>query len=143
MRKVYIDESKVGLIKEYEEPITRFRFFQDVKKFLQGLLDDPINARPSEKLQSQGLTDKVLRQRLIDNGIVKRKENIDEPYDEEKGKKVSRYYLSYKIPKKGFKEKMSRLYDSLFNKVDEERVYVYDPMHGDDGYPNETMYDMH
>ena len=42
------------------------------------------------------------------------KERIDEPHNEETGEIESRYYLSYKVPKKDFKKKIRRLYQKLF-----------------------------
>ena len=107
MRTIYINESQVKLLKEACEPITFFRFF------IQGLLDNPIDTKPSGLLQSHGLTNNILRQKLVDKGIIVRKEKIDEPTDET-GKMTSRYYVSYKVPKQDFKRKIRRLYQNLF-----------------------------
>ena len=41
---------------------------------------------------------------------IKKKERIDEPYNEEEGKNTSRYYVSYKVPKEDFKKKLRRFY---------------------------------
>lgn len=113
MKTIYINESQVRLLKEASEPITFFRFLTEVKKFIQGLLDNPIDTKPSGLLQSHGLTNNILRQKLVDKGIIVRKEKIDEPTDET-GKMTSRYYVSYKVPKQDFKRKIRRLYQNLF-----------------------------
>lgn len=114
MKIIYLSEEKLQALKEAEKPMTFFAFFTEVKKFLKELLVDPLNAKPSDLLRQRGIDDKMLRQRLQDRGIIVKSEKIDEPYDEEQGKQTSRYYLSYKIPKKDFKKKVRRLYQNLF-----------------------------
>jgi hypothetical protein len=42
--------------------------------------------------------------------VIVKKENINEPHNEVTGEIESRYYLSYKVPKKDFKKKLRRLY---------------------------------
>ena len=116
MRLVYIKESKVGILKESEEEFTFFRFFVELKKFIKDLLIDPIHARPSKELISHGLNNDVLRTKLNDEGIIVKKEKIDEPHNEATGEIESRYYLSYKVPKKDFKKKLRRLYQKTFEK---------------------------
>jgi len=113
MRTILIDESKLMLIKE-EEEFTFFQFFHGVKKFIENLLHDPINARPSENLVKRGLTNDVLRKKLQDEGVIIKKENIKEPHNEVTGEIESRYYLSYKVPRKGFKRKLRRMYQKMF-----------------------------
>ena len=110
MKLIYIKESKVDVLKESEEELTFWRFFVEVKKFITDLLTDPIHARPSIVLVSHGLDNDFLRKKLQDDAVIIKSENIDEPYDEATGNKESRYYLSYKVPKKGFKKKLRRIY---------------------------------
>ena len=110
MKLVYIKESKIDVLKESEEELTFLRFFVEVKKFITELLTDPIHARPSVTLVSHGLDNDALRRKLQDEMIIIKKENIDEPHNEVTGDRESRYYLSYKVPKKDFKKKLRRLY---------------------------------
>lgn len=110
MKLVYIKESKIDVLRESEEELTFLRFFVEVKKFITELLTDPIHARPSVTLVSHGLNNDVLRRKLQDEMIIIKKENIDEPHNEVTGDRESRYYLSYKVPKKDFKKKLRRLY---------------------------------
>lgn len=109
-----LDESQVALLKEDKEEVTFFEFFTEVKKFIKDLLTNPIEARPSPFLVSIGLRDGILREKLIDRNIIVKSEKIDEPYNEETKGKESRYYISYKVPKKDFKRKMRRFYQSIF-----------------------------
>ena len=110
MKHIYIKESKVGILKESEEELTFLRFFVEVKKFITDLLTDPIHARPSLTLVSNGLDNDTLRRKLQDEMVIVKKENINEPHNEVTGEIESRYYLSYKVPKKDFKKKLRRLY---------------------------------
>lgn len=114
MKLVYIKESKVGILKESEEELTFLRFFVEVKKFITDLLTDPIHARPSLTLVSHGLDNDNLRRKLQDEMVIVKKENINEPHNEVTGEIESRYYLSYKVPKKDFKKKLRRLYQKIF-----------------------------
>lgn len=116
-RKVYINESQIGVIEGSR--MTFFRFFYNIKEFIKNLLQDPINAKPSELLMSNGFDDKSLRQTLIDSGIIVRKETIDEPNGED-GKPRSMYHISYKVPKMDFKKKIRKLYNDNFK--DEKRI---------------------
>lgn len=112
-KKVYIKENKISLIKESQEPLPFQTFFEEIVKFIKGLLNDPIQAKPSELLISHGLTNKLLRKELADNSVVIKTENIDEPIDDTTGKKVSRYYLSYRVPKENFKNKLRQCYNNF------------------------------
>jgi hypothetical protein len=114
MKKVFINENKIDVIMESEEEYTFFQFFNDIKSFMKDLLNDPIHARPNERLKQHGISNDVARTKLQDDGIIIKSEKIDEPFDETTGKQTSRYYLSYKIPKKDFKKKIRRLYQKLF-----------------------------
>lgn len=116
MRKVYINEDKMKLIAESEEEYTFFQFFNDMKSFIKDLLNDPIHARPNERLKQHGISNDEARTKLQDGGIIIKTEKIDEPFDEATGKQTSRYYLSYKVPKKDFKKKMRRLYQKLIQR---------------------------
>ena len=104
---------KTAMIKS-EEKMTFFSFFKEIKKFIVDLLEDPINAKPGEELSMRGFTSGKLRKLLRDANVIVMKEKIDEPHNEETGELESRYYLSYKVPKKNFKKKIRRLYQNLF-----------------------------
>ena len=134
MKKIYISEDKVKNIimsspqinihsvvnnddnNKKKEPFTFYKFFNDVKKFISDLLKDPIYARPSKLLMSNGLDNDKLRITLQDEGVVIKKETIKEPRNEVSGKIESRYYVSYKVPKKDFKKKLRRMYQRMFEK---------------------------
>ena len=88
-------------------------FYEEVVKFIKGLLNDPIKTKPSDVLIDLGIHNGELRKKLYDYNVITKKENIDEPFDETTGKKVSRYYVSYKVHKENFKDKIRKLYNDL------------------------------
>lgn len=113
-RKVHINEDQVKVLSEERGEVSFLSFFDDVRDFLVGLLNDPIGARPSGMLAIHGLDNDTLRKMLCDRNVVIKSEKIDEPYDEVKKKKVSRYHLSYKVPRKNLKRKLRRIFQSVF-----------------------------
>ena len=114
MKKIYISEGSIPVLVESEEKMSFFMFSNEVKKFIVKLLEDPIEAKPGRNLLIRGFTSGKLRKLLRDANIITMKERIDEPHNEETGEIESRYYLSYKVPKKDFKKKLRRLYQKLF-----------------------------
>ena len=83
--------------------------------------NDPIGTKPSETLERYGLTNGELRKLLLDYDIITKKENITEPFDERDGKMVSKYSVSYKVPKENFKNKIRNLHKAIFP-IDEIRL---------------------
>ena len=118
MRKVYINEDSIPevkkLIEESEEKMSFLYFYEQIRDFIKDLLNDPMGAVPSKPLRIRGLHNGKLRKMLRDANIIQMKEKIDEPHSEETGEIESRYYLSYKVPKKDFKKKIRRLYQKVF-----------------------------
>jgi hypothetical protein len=111
MKKIiYIKESSLNLLK----PLPFLLFFKEIVAFIKGLLNDPIGTKPSETLKKYGFENGILRNKLLDYDIITKKEDISEPYDEESGKMVSRYSVSYKVPKENFKDKIRKLYNDSF-----------------------------
>jgi len=118
MKIIYINENRIPeikrLIDESTEKISFLLFFEQIRDFIKGLLEDPINTKPSQILRDRGLHNGKLRKMLRDANIIKMSEKIDEPHSEETGEIESRYYISYKVPKKDFKKKVRRLYQKIF-----------------------------
>jgi hypothetical protein len=113
MNTVILPESSLSVLKEMDEEVTFFKFFNEIKKFIADLLDDPVHAMPSQFLVAHGLTCKELKNKLIAINAIVRKEDINEPKDEN-GEPKSTYGVSYKVPRNGFKRKIKRLYQHTF-----------------------------
>ena len=113
MKVIRINESKFNRLLEEKDELPFQTFYEEVLKFIKDLLNKPIEAKPSETLMSYGLTNGKLRKKLCDYGVINKKEDIREPYDESDGKQKSRYYVSYSVPRKDFKDKLRELHKSL------------------------------
>lgn len=113
MKIVHLNESKFNAILEEKKGLPFQTFYEEVLKFIKGLLNDPIGTKPSEILRDYGLHNGMLRKKLLDYGVITKEEDIREPYDETDGNQESRYYVSYKVPRENFKDKLRKLHSSL------------------------------
>ena len=78
-RTIYINESHVPTLLEASGEVTFYTFFTKVKNFLKELLDNPFTADVDDFLKNHGVTKEELLDRMLERGIIKKKENIDEP----------------------------------------------------------------
>ena len=119
MKIIHLNESSFKRIlsegDEEKRELPFQTFYEEVLKFIKGLLNDPINTKPSEILVDSGWDNGTLRKELYDNGIIIKKEDIREPYDETSGKQTSRYYVSYRVPRENFKDKLRKLHKTNNN----------------------------
>ena len=113
-RTIIINESQIEAIKESNEEVTFFEFFNNAKDFLRGLLEDPINTKPNEFWKKHGFNKSGLIKKLMDANILDRSEKIKEYPVTEATKMESRYIVKYKVRKKNFERKLHRLFSSLF-----------------------------
>lgn len=113
--KIYIPQNKLSLIKEsINEEVTFFEFYRDIKKFTKDLLSNPFHANTSGVLQKKGISKDELKSILLDRDIIKKKERIDEPYDDKLGKKKSMFHVIYTVPKRNFESNIKSLYKYYF-----------------------------
>lgn len=121
MKKVIIKESALLLLKESQEEVTFYKFFNEAKAFLKELLNNPLHPNIPDFFKTHGISKSVLINRMLDRDIITKKESINEPYDAD-GNKKSMHYLEYKVPKKDFERKLRRLYTYFFenNKNNDE-----------------------
>ena len=110
-RRIYISEDKIGVLSSSKDEMTYFKFQTEVKKFLRELLSNPINADITDYLKGRGISRDDILNRMLDRGIVIKKEGFDERYDAESKKKKSIHHLKYTVCSKNFEDKMHRLYD--------------------------------
>ena len=115
---IHINESSFNRILVSEEDENKKElpfqtFYEEVLKFIKGLLNDPIGTKPSEILRDYGLHNGILRKKLLDYDVIKKDEDIREPYDETDGRQESRYYVKYSVPRENFKDKLRKVHSSL------------------------------
>lgn len=121
MKKIIIKENALPLLKESQEEVTFYKFFNEAKIFLKELLNNPLHPNIPDFFKTHGISKSVLINRMLDRDIITKKESINEPYDAD-GNKKSMHYLEYKVPKKDFERKLRRLYTYFFenNKDNDE-----------------------
>lgn len=121
MKKIIIKENALPLLKESQEEVTFYKFFNEAKTFLKELLNNPLHPNIPDFFKTHGISKSVLINRMLDRDIITKKESINEPYDAD-GNKKSMHYLEYKVPKKDFERKLRRLYTYFFenNKDNDE-----------------------
>ena len=114
MKIVHLNESSFKRVLTEEKKELPFQtFYEEVLKFIKGLLNDPIGTKPSEILRGYGLHNGMLRKKLLDYGVITKEEDIREPYDETDGNQTSRYYVKYSVPRENFKDKLRKLHGNL------------------------------
>ena len=121
-RIFYINESTINDLFNAKD-MTEYKFISNVKKFLSQLIDDPVNAQPSRVLKFNGLDRKKLISKLMDNGIIIKKERISDR-DENGNPKTATMLVSFKIPREDFDHKMKKLYISLFENVQSPYEFI-------------------
>lgn len=121
-RIFYINESTINDLFDAKD-MTEYKFISNVKKFLSQLIDDPVNAQPSRVLKFNGLDRKKLINKLMDNGIVIKKERISDK-DENGNPKTATMLVSFKVPREDFDHKMKKLYISLFENVQSPYEFI-------------------
>ena len=130
MKKIYITESQLQTLIEKKEEVLFQEFIIGVKSFLKDLLKNPGQAKLSDLFSRNNITKKDLLNKMSDLGLIKKTERIDEVPIEETSKKVAKRFISYKVPKARFQDKMKQLYKELFKENVELDTYKI----GTDGY---------
>lgn len=123
-KKVYINENQIRVLKESMKEVTFESFFNNVKSFLSELLTDPLNAKVGELFTTHGHSQKDLLKKMIDRGLLTRKENIKELPYEPNGEKEAKMIIKYSVPRKNFDKKMRRLYLEMFPEPIEESSII-------------------
>lgn len=87
---------------------TYYKFNANIRKFIDGLREDPIHTEPSQLLQDYGFTKDVLIRILMKRGIVKRKESIKDSTNSNFKKPT--YVVRYTIMGDNYQEKTEQMY---------------------------------
>jgi hypothetical protein len=130
VKKIYINENQakslMNFVREGKEEVTFNEFVVSVKQFLKDLLHKPKEAKPSELFSNNGIGKNELISKMKELGLVKSSERIDEIPIEEGGKKVAKRFVTYKIPKARFKDKVKQLYRDIFVEGNEPQMVTED-----------------
>ncbi len=112
MKCIHINESTYNRVFSPKDELPFQTFYEEMLEFIKGLLNDPIETKPSKILSDYGFSNKFLRNELVDCDILSRNTKIDEPYGED-GRQKSMMTLSYKVHKDNFKDKLRKMYSKI------------------------------
>lgn len=111
---IIINESDFYRLQENMQ-MTEHKFHQNIRLFISQLLQDPVNAQPSELLKENGCKRGYLIATLLKYHILEKQERISDK-DADGNPKTATMLVKYKCPKKDFDRKIEKLYIRLFEK---------------------------
>ena len=120
-RIIILNESDVQRLQKISEgydkemEMTEQKFHSNIRNFISQLLQDPVNAQPSNIFRENGLSRSVLLKYLLQSGILVRNERISDR-DENGEPKTATMMVKFRCPKKNFDRKIQKLYMRLFEK---------------------------
>lgn len=126
-RTLVITESMVD-----ELTMTEYKFNSNIKSFLRDLLNDPVNASPSDMLQFYGFNRHNLLKYLIDNKMVEKSEKINDKDGDGNFKKVT-MKVSFKVPKKNFKHNLKKMFINFFQNTKDKLDMITEDGEGGGG----------
>lgn len=115
-KMIVISEDIAKKIKKDIE-MSEHRFMSNVKFFLAQLLEDPVNAKPSDILLQHGFTRIVLLKELSDLGVLERSERLSDK-DKEGNWKTVTMLVKYKVKRKGLDTAILKIYTEHFENDD-------------------------
>lgn len=113
-RTILISESQLQSLKEFEDSkVLYYDFESKVRDYMNELKDNPCNPKYDEFFTSHDIPQDVLQNKMIDLGIIKRSDKIDEPEDAN-GKKHSVHSRKFIFSGADFNYKIDKLYNTFF-----------------------------
>ena len=114
-RTIVISESVLNEIRE-EMEMTEYKFYNNMKKFISELFDDPVNAKPSFILMNNGLTRSKLLNMMKSIGLIKVDYKISDK-DENGEPKAATMLEKIKIPRSvNIDRKLKKMWIRLFER---------------------------
>ena len=113
---IVINESDMSRLSDFIE-MTEQKFHSNIRRFISQLLQDPVNAQPSDLLKMHGYNRSILLKYLLcgNNPILIRDEHISDK-DENGEPKTATMMVKFRCPKKNFDRKLQKLFIKLFEK---------------------------
>ena len=113
---IVINESDFNKLVNTTE-MTEHKFHSNIRKFISKLLQDPVNAQPSDLLKLHGFNRSSLLHHLLSgkNPILLKKERISDK-DENGQPKTATMMVKFSCPKKDFDRKLQKLFIKLFER---------------------------
>jgi hypothetical protein len=113
-KTIIIDESQLGVLREYENnKVLRYEFETKVRKYMEELKDNPCKPLYDSFFKKHDIPEDVLQNKMLDLGIIKKSDKINEPMDAD-GKKHSVHSRKFIFSSSGFDDKIDKLYGHFF-----------------------------
>lgn len=123
-RVIVITESTMNDLRD-ELEMTEYKFNSNVKKFLHDILEDPVNAEPSFLLKHHGLNRNKLLKVLSGLGMIEKEEKLSDK-DADGNPKTVTMKVKYRVPKKGFENKLKKMFIRMFERNVPQRFITED-----------------
>lgn len=105
-----------------DNKITKYRFYSNIRKFIDSTLKKPFNSDLPELLEKLGFTRDDMIRILMKRGILTRKERIEVlPKEETNGNRV-KHYIKYTLKSKDFSDKIDTLYKDYIMKERKDKL---------------------
>lgn len=115
-RTIIIKESQIPLLTETGDgKVMHYEFESKVRKYMKELYDNPCSPSYDKFFTDHNIPENILQNKMLDLGIISKKDNITEPEDAD-GKKHSVHSRKFIFSGKDFDDKMDKLYNTFFNK---------------------------
>lgn len=113
-KKIYITESQLDIIREFENTEILYDDFESkVRSYMEELRTNPCKPKYDEFFTKNDIPEKELLNKMIDIGLISKKDSITEPEDAN-NKKNSVHTRKYIFSGKDFDGKLGKLYNSFF-----------------------------
>lgn len=112
-KRIIISENQLDVITESVK-VLHYDFETKVRKYLGELKNNPLNPKFDSFFTDNGISEDALQNKMLDLGLIQKKDSIDEPEDAN-GKKHSVYKRKYIFSGSSFDDKIDKLYDAFFN----------------------------
>ena len=113
-RTIIINESQLDVLCEYENgKVLRYDFEAKVRRYMEELKDNPCKPKYDGFFVGHGIPEDVLQDKMLDLGMIKRVDKIDEPADAN-GDKHSVHTRKYIFSSKNFDDNIGKLYGHFF-----------------------------
>lgn len=113
-KNVIISESQLDVIREFENhKVLHDEFENKVRSYMEQLFTNPCKPKYDEFFDIHDIPEDILQNKMLDLGLIKKTEKIDEPENAD-GKKHSMHSVKYIFSNNNFNDKIDKLYDSFF-----------------------------
>lgn len=115
MKHIYITESQLDVIREFEnKKVLNDDFEKKVRAYMEQLRTNPCHPKYDEFFKDHNIPEKELQNKMIDLGLIKMVDKIDEPKNAN-GEKQSMHSRKFIFSGANFDDNIEKLYDSFFN----------------------------